>query len=356
MNLCWILLTTLFTFVELNCENLFDYRHEEGKDDMEWTVTSPRHWNKGRYWRKLNNIGQEIISCGDQSNQVQIYDNQSPSLSRERLRVGEQSSGTNGRWPKGKAMGRGGSPSWQLPDMVALCEVENDSVLKDLTERSVLRNAGYRYLITHSPDLRGIDVALLYSPASFGLIRSYALRVKPLSGMRPTRDILYACGETVSGDTLHVFVVHAPSRFGGERQTRPNRRIVGERLMASIDSIRSLHPQPRIIVAGDFNDGDNDPLLKYLHSQRLHNISEGAMGHHGAKATYKYQGKWENIDHILVSSALVPAFQEVYVHDPDFLLEEDTQYGGKQPHRNYNGMRYQRGFSDHLPLVARFRF
>ena len=242
MNLCWILLTTLFTFVELNCENLFDYRHEEGKDDMEWTVTSPRHWNKGRYWRKLNNIGQEIISCGDQSNQVQIYDNQSPSLSRE---------------------GRGGSPpSWQLPDMVALCEVENDSVLKDLTERSVLRNAGYQYLITHSPDLRGIDVALLYSPASFGLIRSYALRVKPLSGMRPTRDILYACGETVSGDTLHVFVVHAPSRFGGERQTRPNRRIVGERLMASIDSIRSLHPQPRIIVAGDFNDGDNDPLLK----------------------------------------------------------------------------------------------
>jgi endonuclease/exonuclease/phosphatase family metal-dependent hydrolase len=240
--------------------------------------------------------------------------------------------------------------------MVALCEVENDSVLKDLTERSVLRNAGYRYLITHSPDLRGIDVALLYSPASFGLIRSYALRVRPLSGMRPTRDILYACGETVSGDTLHVFVVHAPSRFGGERQTRPNRRIVGERLMASIDSIRSLHPQPRIIVAGDFNDGDNDPLLKYFHSQRLHNISEGAMGHHGAKATYKYQGKWENIDHILVSSALVPAFQEVYVHDPDFLLEEDTQYGGKQPHRNYNGMRYQRGFSDHLPLVARFRF
>jgi endonuclease/exonuclease/phosphatase family metal-dependent hydrolase len=199
-------------------------------------------------------------------------------------------------------------------------------------------------------------VALLYSPVSFGLIRSYAIRVKPLSGMRPTRDILYACGETVSGDTLHVFVVHAPSRFGGERQTRPNRRIVGERLMASIDSIRSLHPQPRIIVAGDFNDGDNDPLLKYFHSQRLHNISEGAMGHHGAKATYKYQGKWENIDHILVSSALVPAFQEVYVHDPDFLLEEDTQYGGKQPHRNYNGMRYQRGFSDHLPLVARFRF
>ena len=336
MNLCALLLTTLFTFVELNCENLFDYTHDEGKDDMEWTPTSIRHWNKGRYWRKLNNIGQEIISCGE-----------TPSLNRERLRVGEQSSG----------MGRGGSPpTWQLPDMVALCEVENDSVIRDLTKRSMLRNAGYEYLITQSPDLRGIDVALLYAPTSFRLIRSYALRVKPLPGMRPTRDILYACGEIISGDTLHVFVVHAPSRFGGERQTRPNRRVVGERLMASIDSIRSLHPNPRIIVAGDFNDGDNDALLTYLHSQRLHNISEGAIGHHGAKATYKYQGRWENIDHILVSSAMVRSFQEVYVHDPEFLTEEDSKYGGRQPHRNYNGMRYQRGFSDHLPLVARFEF
>ena len=335
MNLCALLLTTLFTFVELNCENLFDYTHDEGKDDMEWTPTSIRHWNKGRYWRKLNNIGQEIISCGE-----------TPSLNRERLRVGEQSSG----------MGRGGSPTWQLPDMVALCEVENDSVVRDLTKRSMLRNAGYEYLITQSPDLRGIDVALLYAPTSFRLIRSYALRVKPLPGMRPTRDILYACGEIISGDTLHVFVVHAPSRFGGERQTRPNRRVVGERLMASIDSIRSLHPNPRIIVAGDFNDGDNDALLTYLHSQRLHNISEGAMGHHGAKATYKYQGRWENIDHILVSSAMVRSFQEVYVHDPEFLTEEDSKYGGRQPLRNYNGMRYQRGFSDHLPLVARFIF
>ena len=335
MNLCALLLTTLFTFVELNCENLFDYTHDEGKDDMEWTPTSIRHWNKGRYWRKLNNIGQEIISCGE-----------TPSLNRERLRVGEQSSG----------MGRGGSPTWQLPDMVALCEVENDSVVRDLTKRSMLRNAGYEYLITQSPDLRGIDVALLYAPTSFRLIRSYALRVKPLPGMRPTRDILYACGEIISGDTLHVFVVHAPSRFGGERQTRPNRRVVGERLMASIDSIRSLHPNPRIIVAGDFNDGDNDALLTYLHSQRLHNISEGAMGHHGAKATYKYQGRWENIDHILVSSAMVRSFQEVYVHDPEFLTEVDSKYGGRQPHRNYNGMRYQRGFSDHLPLVARFEF
>ena len=90
MNLYGLLLASLFTFVELNCENLFDYVHDDGKDDVEWTNESIRHWNKGRYWRKLNNIGQEIIACGE-----------SPSPNRE---------------------GRSGfPPSWQLPDLVALC-------------------------------------------------------------------------------------------------------------------------------------------------------------------------------------------------------------------------------------------
>ena len=34
-------------------------------------------------------------------------------------------------------------------------------------------------------------------------------------------------------------------------------------------------------------------------------------------------------------------------------LREDTKYGGVKPRRNYNGMRYNNGFSDHLPLVLR---
>ena len=42
------------------------------------------------------------------------------------------------------------------------CEVENDTVLRDLTRRSPLKELSYRYVMTHSPDLSGIDVALLY--------------------------------------------------------------------------------------------------------------------------------------------------------------------------------------------------
>ena len=49
------------------------------------------------------------------------------------------------------------------PALVALCEVENDSVMRDLTRYSALREADYRYVMTQSPDERGIDVALVVS-------------------------------------------------------------------------------------------------------------------------------------------------------------------------------------------------
>ena len=55
------------TFVELNCENLFDYFNDEGKDDAEYLPEATRHWTKKRYWRKLNNIAQELLSTSDES-------------------------------------------------------------------------------------------------------------------------------------------------------------------------------------------------------------------------------------------------------------------------------------------------
>ena len=323
MSLCAIMLGALFTFVELNGENLFDCEHDEGKIDQEWMPESLRHWTRVRYWQKLNDIGKEIISCGE-------------------IKTVEGAQVTPA------------DVTWKLPDMVALCEVENDSVMHDLTKRSLLRNAGYEYLMTQSPDLRGIDVALLYSPFTFRLLRSYPLRVTPRGEMRPTRDILYASGELVNGDTLHVFVLHAPSRYGGEKRTRPYRRIVAERLLQSVDSLRNISENPKIIVAGDFNDSADDEALKFLCGQHLHNVSRDAKGKNGAKGSYKYQGKWESIDHVLVSDALLPHHRESSIHDAPFLLEEDEKYGGVKPHRNYNGMHYQKGFSDHLPVVVRF--
>ena len=302
-----LVLASFLTLVELNCENLFDCRHDSLKQDTEWLPDGVRKWTPARYWRKLNNLGQEILSCQEEG----------------------------------------------VPDLVALVEVENDSCLFDLTRRSLLRNAGYEYLMTESPDVRGIDVALLYQPFTFRPICYDYLEVEPLEDMRPTRDILYIIGETLSGDTLHVFVVHAPSRYGGERQTRPNRRLVADRLLAVV---RQLPSDSQVIVAGDFNDEADAPSLQYLADHGLQSITRDAKGHYGAKGTYRYQGRWQSIDHILVSPTMLNHVVQTSVNDAPFLLEKDEKYGGVKPLRTFNGYRYQRGFSDHLPLVVRFRF
>lgn len=333
-----LLLLSIFTFVELNCENLFDCRHDSLKNDTEFLPEGSYHWTPTRYWQKLNRVGQTIISCGEQQMNEQGVD----EPQTERLQH------PNVAAPNPQA--------WQLPDLVALCEVENDSVLHDLTKRSLLRNARYEYVMTDSPDERGIDVALLYSPLSFRLLHSHSVRVTPIRGMRPTRDILYAKGLMASGDTLHVIVAHLPSRRGGELRSRPFRMAAASRVAAVVDSIyNNVSPSAKIIVAGDFNDYSNSESIKLLCSKGMTDISSSATGHNGAKATYRYQGEWGSLDHIIVSRQLIPYVVDCRVNDADFLVEKDEKYGGVKPRRNYLGPRYQDGFSDHLPLVARFR-
>lgn len=296
--------TNGLTLVELNCENLFDCRHDTLKADEEFLPDGPRRWTRSRYWRKLNNIGQELLSCSD-----------------------------------------------RLPDLIALVEVENDTVMRDLTRRSLLRNAGYHYLMTDSPDARGLDVALLWLPSSFRPLCYDTYTVPVVKNMRPTRDILYVQGETVGGDTIHIFVVHAPSRYGGEKESRPFRLQTAGVLTTRLRQLKDK----KVIVAGDFNDYHDNRSLQMLYDEGLINATARARGSHGAKGTYRYRGEWRSIDHVLLSPAMNASIDTAYINDAPFLLEEEPRYGGKRPRRTYQGYRYRPSFSDHLPLVVEFR-
>jgi endonuclease/exonuclease/phosphatase family metal-dependent hydrolase len=304
-----LLLSTLLTFVEFNCENLFDTKHDSLKQDTEYLPTATRRWTEKRYWHKQNSIAKTILSTIDDG----------------------------------------------VPDLVALCEIENEQTMIDLTRRSLLRNAGYNYVVTDSPDQRGIDVALLYQPLRFALISSHSLRVPVVENMRPTRDILYACGRLSSGDTLHVYVVHAPSRHGGEQYSRPFRMATAERLCQSLDSLFDISSQACVLIAGDFNDYADSPALQVIGKHGVSSITRGVQGQNGVYGTYRYKGEWDSLDHIFGSKSICEKIDTTYIHAPRFLLEEDNEYGGYRPRRTYNGMRYQRGYSDHLPLVVRIR-
>lgn len=315
----------IFTFVELNCENFFDTVSNPNKNDDEYTATGARRWNKPRYYEKLYNIGKEIMSCADR-----------PDLKNE---------------------GR-------MADMVALCEVENDTVLTALTKHSMLRSYGYEYLITDSPDERGINVALMYNPNAFKLINSRSIHVD-LPNKSPTRDILYAKGIIINNDTLHVFVVHAPSRRGGEKASRNLRIAVSRTLVSTIDSLRSTFsvttipkPQNHIIVTGDFNDYGNVPALNIINNAGLIDLTKDITPFYKdykCTGTYYFNYEWNMLDHIFISPTLSPYLTDAKINNNPKLLEENDiqEFIPKRSYRNY---KYNHGFSDHLPLVAWFDF
>lgn len=297
-----------FRVVFWNVENFFDCKDDPRKNDNEFLPDAKRNWTPYRYWEKVRKLAKGIIASGNN----------------------------------------------YVPDLVGLCEVENDSCLYDLTRRSPLREAGYRYVVTDSPDQRGIDVALLYQRANFKVLHSQSIRVPHKQLKRgATRDILHVAGKVISGDTLDVFVCHLPSRSGGQTKSEPYRIWVADMLKQTADSLTKVRQHPYIIMMGDFNDYPKDKSMNRLCSDKhLHNLMKGKKG-----GTYRYRGEWGILDQFIVSDGLLKKKSTIRTSKEDaqilrhpFLLEEDDKYGGEKPFRTYNGMKYQGGFSDHLPI------
>ncbi len=135
--------------------------------------------------------------------------------------------------------------------------------MRDLTRYSALREADYRYVMTQSPDKRGIDVALLYQRNLFKLLSYQSLPVdKPRKNSRPTRDILHVNGLLLNRDTLDVLVAHFPSRSGGARESEPYRLLAARKVKHAIDSLYTIRRHPQIVLLGDFNDYPENKSVK----------------------------------------------------------------------------------------------
>ncbi|WP_243347993.1 endonuclease/exonuclease/phosphatase family protein [Parabacteroides sp. FAFU027] len=297
-----------------NTENLFDCRHDSLKNDQDFLPEGKYHWSHTRYRNKLNNIAKVITAVGE----------------------------------------------WQIPALVGLCEVENDSVLIDLTHHSPLKNLSYRYVMTHSADARGIDLALLYQRDQFRLLGYNAYHV-PLR--YPTRDILHVTGQVINHDTLDIFVCHFPSRLGGEDQSNGHRIAAAKVLREKADSVISVRMHPSVVILGDFNDyPDNESLFKILGAKSPTEVSSiyanlmYPMLDDREHGSHKFQSDWGVLDQIIVNRALLQSSRisvkegKAQIFRAPFLLEEDKTNGGERPLRTFLGFRYQGGFSDHLPV------
>ena len=314
-----------FRVMFYNTENFFDTLDDPKKSDNDYLPEGTMHWTPGRYQNKLNNIAKVITSVGE----------------------------------------------WDTPALVGMCEVENEKVVGDLTQYSPLRKMNYRYIITNSPDVRGINVALLYQREKFKLLdhKEYVIHF-PYNSHKRTRNILHATGQVSSRDTLDVFVCHFPSRRGGEDESEPDRLFVASVLKAKVDSVMRIRKNACILIMGDFNDEpSNRSISQTLHAQPVSNniVRQdlydlfASFEKQKNAGSFKYQRQWNMLDQIIVSGNLITGSRSIKVlphtaniFSRDFMLIDDKTYGGKRPKKTYHGRKHEGGFSDHLPVLVDF--
>ena len=202
-----------------------------------------------------------------------------------------------------------------------------------------------------------MDVALLYRKDRFQPLNSQALDMSSDSLRLITRDVLYVKGLLAQNDTLHFFVNHWPSKYGGATKSRPKRIYVAHQVKAKTDSILKTNNQASIVVMGDLNAEIEEPSVKILmeNPPRLHAAHNYNRIGNKIGGTHKYKGQWAIIDHVFVSESLHHQLQQRQVKceivDLPFILEEDKTYSGVKPFRTYYGPRYNGGVSDHLPVL-----
>lgn len=293
-----------------NVENLFDYFDDSLKNDNEFLPYTGRYWTKERYQNKQLKIAQVIMASG----------------------------------------------GWEAPGLVGLCEIENRYVLETLTKFTPLKAVNYELIHKDSPDERGIDVALLYRPDKFELLdyQFHPLHF-PFDKQSKTREILYVKGKLPNNDTLHLFINHWPSKYGGEFESEPKRMFAAQKLKSKMDSIRISNPNAYIIAMGDFNDLPSAQSLESLSFQNEYiNLMQNMTYRYG---THSFEGKWLLIDQFIAtknllfseSSTFIPK-NTIKIFNKDFLLTEGS-LGNQRPFRTYQGPSYKGGFSDHLPIL-----
>lgn len=304
-----------------NTENFFDTFDDSLTNNSEYTPMGMRGWSNRKFQRKLINISRVFTGIG----------------------------------------------GWEAPEIIGMCEVENRYVLYKLITDTPLSNIGYKIIHKDSPDPRGIDVAMIYRPDKFKPVTYKAIPIRfPFDPDGRTRDILYVKGLVMGTDTLHIFVNHWPSRYGGYIDSKPRRAFVASVLRHAADSLMLVVPDARIVIMGDFNDEPTDESISQVLMARtdstqlnpadLYNMMYRLSGD-WQNGSNKFHENWSIIDQIIVSSALLKSETGLYanacgahIYDAPFLLMEDKTYFGTKPYRTYLGPKYLGGFSDHLPV------
>ncbi len=304
-----------------NLENFYDTINNPSVNDEEFLPNSDRHYNTRVYFDKISRLSRVISEMGTNYN------------------------------PDGLAI-------------LGVAEIENDTVLTDLVHSKNLKDRNLKFVHYNSPDVRGVDVALLYNPKYFTPLFSEPLFVKLPGGAKDsyfTRDVLYVKG-LLDGDTVHVFVNHWPSRVGGEERSMPGRAAAAGVAKHAIDSIMAINPDSKVALMGDLNDDPISPsVTKVIGAKgKIKDVARSGMYnpwvdfYKNGIGTLAYQDAWGLFDQIMLSQAWLDKNQKGYhyfkafIFNPEYMVQQTGKYRG-YPKRTWDGTIYNYGYSDHFP-------
>ena len=301
-----------------NCENLFDTLDDPAKEDEDFTPQGKYNYTQRIYEQKLRNIATVIQSMG----------------------------------PEG-------------PAIIGLAEVENSTVLNDLTRQPELQRADYKFAWFDGPDPRGINVALLYNTQYFSVISSEPLHVdlSAFGGKSVTRDVLHVFG-ILSGDTIDLLVNHWPSRRGGEDASDDKRAAAAGVDKEAIATIQKIRPAAKIILMGDLNDNPTDNSIAAILGAKAEPGEVAETGlynpwtriYKSGAGTEAYRGSWNLFDQVIISGSLLTNknhklhYEKAAIYRPGFITDHYKGHDG-EPHRSFAGTHWINGFSDHFPVI-----
>ncbi|TXB69516.1 endonuclease/exonuclease/phosphatase family protein [Phaeodactylibacter luteus] len=305
-----------------NFENLFDTLDTENVRDTEFTPSGERVWNTERYTQKLDRLAKVVAELATEVT------------------------------PDGVAV-------------LGVSEIENRSVLEDFVAHPLIKDRGYQIVHEDSPDLRGIDVALIYNPRYFTVLGHKMLEVELFredGSRRYTRDVMLVSG-TFDGDPIHIMVNHWPSRSGGEAASQPGRNKAAMVCKMAADSIMAQDPEAKIIIMGDLNDDPVSPSVKEVIGAKFKRKKVGKGEFYNPMydlyrkgiGTLAYRDTWSLFDQLLLSYGLANPRAEGYrmyqvkVHNPNYLFQKHGRFKG-YPFRTFGGSEYLGGYSDHFPV------
>jgi len=302
-----------------NVENLFDIYDDPKTFDEEFTPSGKKHWDKKRYDKKLNDLSWVLSKLNS-----------------------------------------------ELPTLIGLSEVENRKVVEDLANTKLLSKGNYKVVHEESPDVRGIDVALMYRSDLFEYISHESIPIHVKADPRSKlRDILYVKGKFYGSDEIfHILVNHWKSRRGGREETEFKRIACAEVLKNEVGKILNNDKDANIIIMGDLND---EPENKSVNSVLFATNNIGKTKPHELynlmyNKSIKEEGtnsrnyKWFMLDNLIVSQSLVDdkdfyaENKEGQIFKSDKILYYNAKANFKTPNKTYGGKNYYGGYSDHLAV------